>query len=266
MDLPAYEHIGRGYSRHRTADPRIVSRLARMLGPPKNGAVVDVGAGTGNYSAALARLGYRVVAVEPSTTMRSQAEDIPGVHWMAGTAERLPLPDGHAHGVVCVLALHHFADAGTALSEMRRVARGGPVVIFTFDPRAGRRLWFEDYFPELWRQAHETFPPLQDVVELLGETTGSSVEVSVFRLPHDLRDGFAAAGWRRPRMYLYDDVRAGISAFALAEKRVVREGLKRLSRDLESGAWHVKYPDIAELEEFDAGYRFLRVEPPSSQP
>jgi protein-L-isoaspartate O-methyltransferase len=80
MDLPAYEHIGRGYSRHRTADPRIVSRLARMLGPPKNGAVVDVGAGTGNYSAALARLGYRVVAVEPSTTMRSQAEDIPGVH------------------------------------------------------------------------------------------------------------------------------------------------------------------------------------------
>ncbi|MCA1728134.1 MAG: class I SAM-dependent methyltransferase [Actinobacteria bacterium] len=172
MDLPAYEHIGRGYSRHRTADPRIVSRLARMLGPPKNGAVVDVGAGTGNYSAALARLGYRVVAVEPSTTMRSQAEDIPGVHWMAGTAERLPLPDGHAHGVVCVLALHHFADAGTALSEMQRVARGGPVVIFTFDPRAGRRLWFEDYFPELWRQAHETVEPRPGVRSVAREVSG----------------------------------------------------------------------------------------------
>lgn len=261
MDPPTYEHIGRGYSRHRTADPRIVSRLARILGPPKNGAVVDVGAGTGNYSAALARLGYRIVAVEPSATMRSQAEDVPGVRWVASTAERLPLPDGSARGVVCVLALHHFADARVALSEMRRVVRSGPIVIFTFDPRTGRRFWFEDYFPELWRQAHETFPPLQDVVELLEEITGSGVEVSAFRLPPDLRDGFAAAGWRRPRMYLDDDMRAAISAFALAEKRVVREGLKRLSRDLESGAWHAKYPDIDELEEFDAGYRFLRAKP-----
>lgn len=260
MERPIYEHIGRGYSRHRAADPRIVERLARMLGPLQN--VVDVGAGTGNYSAALARLGYRVVAVEPSAAMRNQAEDVSGVRWVASRAEQLPLPDGCAHGVVCALALHHFADARVALSEMQRVARGGPIVIFTFDPRAGRRFWFEDYFPELWRQAHEAFPPLDGVVELLGDITGSGVEVCAFPLPHDLRDRFAAAGWRRPRMYLDDDVRAGMSAFALAEKRVVEEGLKRLSRDLESGAWHAKYPDIAEREEFDAGYRFLRAGPP----
>ncbi len=69
MDLPAYDRIGRGYSRHRAADPRIVGRLAQMLGPPENGSVVDVGAGTGNYAAALAGRGYQVVAVEPSATM-----------------------------------------------------------------------------------------------------------------------------------------------------------------------------------------------------
>lgn len=256
MEHPTYEHIGEGYSRHRAAAPRIVECLARMLGPPRT--VVDVGAGTGNYSAALARLGYQVIAVEPSATMRNQAENVPGVRWVAGSAEQLPLPDGRAHGVVCALALHHFADARVALSEMQRVVSGGPIVIFTFDPRAGQRFWFEDYFPDIWRQAHETFPPLEDVVELLEDITGSGVEVCAFPLPHDLQDGFAAAGWRRPRMYLDDDVRTGMSAFALAEKRVVGEGLKRLSRDLESGAWHAKYPDIAEREEFDAGYRFLR--------
>ena len=125
MDVSAYDKIGRGYSWHRAADPRIVGRLAQVLGPPKDGAVVDVGAGTGNYAAALANRGYEVVAVEPSATMRDQAEDVSGVRWVDAVAERLPLPDGFAGGVVCVLALHHFADPEAALSEMRRVAGSG---------------------------------------------------------------------------------------------------------------------------------------------
>ena len=78
--------------------------------------MVDVGAGTGNYSAALARLAYPVIAVEPSTVMRCQAEDVPDVRWVAGTAERLPLLDGCAAGAIYVLALHHFRDPRAALS------------------------------------------------------------------------------------------------------------------------------------------------------
>jgi ubiquinone/menaquinone biosynthesis C-methylase UbiE len=259
MDRPIYESIGRGYSHHRTADTRIVRELVRLLGLPKGGALVDVGAGTGNYAAALARLGYRVAAIEPSGIMRSQAEDVSGVRWVAGTAERLPLPDGCADGAVCVLALHHFGDAGAALSEMGRVTAGRPVVVFTFDPRVGEPFWLAEYFPDLWREAHEAFPPLDDVMELLGKVAGRHVEVSAFRLPHDLRDKFAAAGWRRPRGYLDDGVRAGMSAFALADRRAVRDRLRRLERDLDSGAWHEKHGSILELEEFDAGYRFLSI-------
>jgi SAM-dependent methyltransferase len=173
--------------------------------------------------------------------MRRQAREILGLRWVAATAERLPLADGHAEGVACVLALHHFADARVALSEVRRVVGRGPIVIFTFDPRLGQRFWFEDYFPELWSEAHRSFPPLEEVVRLVGEATGGGVEVFGCRLPHDLQDKFAAAGWRRPWMYLDDEVQAGISAFALAEQRVVEEGLEKLSRDLKSGAWHAKY-------------------------
>jgi ubiquinone/menaquinone biosynthesis C-methylase UbiE len=258
VDRPAYETIGQGYSRHRAADARIVREVVRLLGSsPKGGAVVDVGAGTGNYSAAVARLGYRVTAVEPSTTMREQAEDAPGVLWVTGTAERLPLPDGCANAVICVLALHHFRDAEAALDEMRRVVAAGPIVIFTFDPRRGEPFWFAEYFPALWRQAYETFPPLETVVELLGKITGRSVEVSTFRLPPDLEDKFAAAGWRRPRIYLDEGVREGISAFALADRCAVRDGLYRLKRDLDSRAWHEKHGSVLELEDFDAGYRFL---------
>ena len=79
MDPPTYESIGEGYSRHRQADSRIVRELARLLELPKGSEIVDVGAGTGNYAFALARLGYRVVAVEPSATMRRQAQEILGL-------------------------------------------------------------------------------------------------------------------------------------------------------------------------------------------
>jgi ubiquinone/menaquinone biosynthesis C-methylase UbiE len=259
MDRSIYESIGRDYSRHRTADARIVRELVRLLGLPKGSALVDIGAGTGNYAAALARLGYPVTAIEPSAIMRSQAEDVCGVRWVAGTAERLPLPDGYADGAVCVLALHHFSDARAALSEMVRVTTGRSIVVFTFDPRVGEPFWLTEYFPDLWREAHEAFPPLDDAIELLGKVAGGHVEVSAFRLPHDLRDKFAAAGWRRPRVYLDDDVRAGISAFALADRRAVRDGLRRLERDLDSGTWYQKHGSILELEEFDAGYRFLSI-------
>ena len=257
MNPPAYDRIGRGYSRHRAPDPRIVGRLARMLGPPENGAVVDVGAGIGNYAAALAGRGYEVVAVEPSATMRDQAENVPGVRWVDATAERLPLPDCCAGGVVCVLALHHFSDPEAALSEMRRVAGGGPIVIFTFDPRAGEPFWFAEYFPELWREAHEKFPPLGEVVELLERVSGRRADVSEFPLPHDLRDGFAAAGWRRPETYLDACARAAMSCFALADRPVVEDGVRRLGRDLNSGAWRERYGSVLGREEFDAGYRFL---------
>jgi ubiquinone/menaquinone biosynthesis C-methylase UbiE len=257
VDLPAYDRIGRGYSRHRAADPRIVGRLAQMLGPPENGSVVDVGAGTGNYAAALAGRGYRAVAVEPSATMRDQAENVSGVRWVDATAERLPPPDGCAGGVVCVLALHHFSDPGAALSEMRRVAGGAAIVIFTFDPRSGEPFWFAEYFPELWHEAHRTFPPLGEVVELVERATGRGIEVSEFHLPHDLQDGFAAAGWRRPEKYLDADARAAMSCFALADRSVVEDGLRQLSRDLDSGAWRERHGSLLGREEFDAGYRFL---------
>jgi ubiquinone/menaquinone biosynthesis C-methylase UbiE len=57
VDTPTYESIGEGYSRHRQADSRIVRELARLLELPKGSEIVEVGAGTGNYAFALARLG-----------------------------------------------------------------------------------------------------------------------------------------------------------------------------------------------------------------
>lgn len=76
-------------------------------------------------------------------------------------------------------------------------------------------------------------------------------------LPPDLSDMFLCAGWRLPEIYLNPEVRAGISAFGLAESSVVENLVKLLEADLTSKEWDAKYREIRQLKQIDVGYRFL---------
>ena len=48
--------------------------MIKSLESPANALILDVGAGTGNYSVELAKQGYNVIAVEPSKIMRETGE------------------------------------------------------------------------------------------------------------------------------------------------------------------------------------------------
>src|SRR5207248_1287251 len=83
-------------------------------------------------------------------------------------------------------------------------------VIFTWDPTRLARFWFtRDYLPEAVA-LDAGFATLEAILALLGAATVEPIPV-----PHDCRDGFFAAYWRRPEAYLDPDVRAGISGFGL---------------------------------------------------
>ena len=86
---------------------------------------VDLGAGTGLLSRALASRVPQVIAVEPDPRMRAvlQARS-PGVRVMAGTGEAIPLPDASADGVF-VSSAWHWMDPGRAVPEIARVLRDG---------------------------------------------------------------------------------------------------------------------------------------------
>ena len=217
--MASYDRIGQGYSRTRRADPRIAQQITALLSLPISSRVVDVGAGTGNYSNALAEAGYSVVAVEPSAAMRIQAVTHPSVIWRAGFAEALPLKDGEVDGAICILAFHHFSDHRQALREMRRATGGGPVLLLTFEPRNLAKLWLDDYFPDISQADEELFPAIESVAAMIEEETGLSTTITPYPLPFDLMDLFAAAGWARPELYLDPQVRAGISAFAVSGSR-----------------------------------------------
>jgi len=255
--MSVYDSIGQSYSNSRLPDPRIVNHILNLLELKPGSTIADIGAGTGGYSTSLANCGYQIYAVEPSLVMRSQSSPHAQVQWFTGCAEDIPLPTSSVDAVISILATHHFSNLAKAIREMHRVTKQGVILILTFDPRVVKNFWFTNYFPSLWQDTFRVFPPLSDVANLIYATTQRAVEVSTLMLPYDLSDLFAAAGWRRPEIYLNSTVRAGMSAFALAEPAVVELGVKQLEEDLNNGQWNAKYRDIKALAEFDAGYRFL---------
>jgi SAM-dependent methyltransferase len=106
-------------------------RAIRALLGPVRGSAVDVGAGRGIASFALAREGFRVTAVEPdpsgivgSDAIRSLARQtgLPIVVVNDGS-ERLPLADRSTDLVFARAVLHHVGDLEAACAEFHRVLR-----------------------------------------------------------------------------------------------------------------------------------------------
>jgi hypothetical protein len=152
---------------------------------------------------------------------------------------------------MAVLTIHHWSDQAKGLAEMRRVTRGR-IVILTYDP-AFRGFWLADYIPELVVLDEAQMPRMSAYEGWLGP-----VEVSAVPIPHDCRDGFLSAYWRRPAAYLDPRIRAAMSSFwKLGD--AAAEGLGRLERDLESGEWARRYGGLLDLAECDCGYRLVVV-------
>jgi ubiquinone/menaquinone biosynthesis C-methylase UbiE len=255
---PVYDQIGEGYTKYRRADRRIVDQLVQVLGLLPPATIADIASGTGNYSRALADMGFQIEAVEPSAAMRSQAIPHAKVRWNVGTAEKIPLSDNSVDGVVCVLAVHHFSSMHSAAAEMVRVCGTGPIVWLTFDPREADAPWLADYFPIIWDESFSLFPALAEVCSDIAIITSRHVVALPFMVPYDLEDFFMAAGWRRPEMYLNPEVRDCMSAFALANSDVVDRGVRQLKSDLQTGKWTATYGDLLNRDAVDWGYWYLK--------
>jgi SAM-dependent methyltransferase len=82
--------------------------------PPPPARVLEVGCGRGDLARALARSGYRVIAIDP--------EAPGGELFRATTLENFADADPF-HAVVASLALHHVADLSGALDKIARLLR-----------------------------------------------------------------------------------------------------------------------------------------------
>jgi ubiquinone/menaquinone biosynthesis C-methylase UbiE len=252
-----FDSIGKTYNRTRAADHRIVSELIRLAGVDKvNCIAADIGAGTGNYSLALANAGFQIRAVEPSAAMLSQLGRKANIDRIVGCAENVPLKTGSVDAAFSVLALPHFSDIKQAFTEMARIVKKGPIILFAFDPQIGKKTWMCAYFPFCWDRVCG-LPTAEDMAKLLHHCTNLSSQIIPFKLPSDLKDHFAAAAWKRPHLYLSEDYRLNISSFRLEGAAAVDKAVNRLEADLESGCWKKLWGKVLKMDKIDAGYYFL---------
>lgn len=121
------------YARSRPSfHPLVVERIRAFLGLEAPLALaVDVGCGTGLSTVALRAIARKVVGVDPSAEMLARAPRVPGVRYVAGAAEALPVPDASAN-LMTVSSAFHWFDRVAFLAEARRVLRlAGYLVIYT---------------------------------------------------------------------------------------------------------------------------------------
>jgi ubiquinone/menaquinone biosynthesis C-methylase UbiE len=253
-----YNLIGDRYTTHRKADQRIVDAVYCLLDLPDKAIIVDIGAGSGNYSTSIAEKGHLVYAIEPSIKMILQRNIHCNVKWIQATAEEIPIKEKAIDGIFIICALHHFQSVKKAAFECDRICKNGSIVVFTFDPRQSNKFWLADYFPSIWEQAFSVFDPIDKVAETIAGDKWK-YDISSFPLPSDLTDRFMAFGWKHPELYLDETIRNSMSAFALADPFEVGIGIRKLSTDIESGIWDSKYGFIREKKYFDSGYRIIKL-------
>ena len=106
----------------------------RALGINAGDRVLDIAAGTGTSSAAIARAGARVTALDFSPGMVAVGRQRhPEIEFVEGDAQQLPFDDASFDAVTISFGLRNVNDPHRALAEMRRVlVPGGRVVICEF--------------------------------------------------------------------------------------------------------------------------------------
>lgn len=255
--MALYDTIGKNYTQTRKSDPRIAAKLIEIFSFSQVTTIADIGSGTGSYATVLAANGYKVLAIEPSAMMRSQALNHPAIQWIDAFAEQIPLPDRSADVAIVMLAFHHFQDYQQALTEIHRVVGGGNIIMFTYDPTIISSFWLTEYFPSFMADVESTFLPIPRLISDIESIFNLAVNVLPFPLPNDLSDSFAAVGWARPELYLDANIRNGISSFAKMTDIEIDRGLASLQDDLATKAWDRKYGHLRQQSEYDAGYRFV---------
>jgi demethylmenaquinone methyltransferase/2-methoxy-6-polyprenyl-1,4-benzoquinol methylase len=157
-----FSDVARGYDRTNdilSVGNAVLWRIAtvKAIDPKPGERILDVAAGTGTSSAALAKSGATIVAVDFSPGMIEEGRRRqPGIEFVEADAERLPFGDEEFDAVTISFGLRNISNPIVALGEMYRVLKpGGRLVVTEFSHptnvvmRAGYDAWMKLAFPVL---------------------------------------------------------------------------------------------------------------------
>ncbi|HOG16257.1 MAG TPA: class I SAM-dependent methyltransferase [Syntrophales bacterium] len=106
--------------------------VLEMLAPRPGERILDVGCGTGIFTADILARGASVVGLDISLPMLRRAQRRAGTApfaAVAGDMARLPMADSSFDRVASITAIEFFRDGAAAVAELFRVARPGAVIV-----------------------------------------------------------------------------------------------------------------------------------------
>jgi ubiquinone/menaquinone biosynthesis C-methylase UbiE len=170
----------------RAVDRAEKAALLKIASPMPGELALDVGCGTGHFSAMLADQGALVTGCDTSQAMLSHARrNHPDLRWHHADARDLPYADASCDLVLSVTMLEFVREPTRALDEMWRVLKaGGRLVVAVL--QAGTP-WHTSYTreadqgPSPFAAAH--FYQRDELVDRLGRYGSPRVTTSVHMLP-----------------------------------------------------------------------------------
>lgn len=197
--------------------------IERHVDPLAVTRVLDLGCGTGRFSAAIADwFTAEVIGIEPSGEMIRAAAKQRHIRvvYVRGRAEDLPLANRSCDWAWLSTVVHHFEDIERAACELRRVVRPGGVVLVRNWFPGGEDVIHFNYWPRAKRIA-ETFPTVSDVAEAFSVAgfTMQAAESVPQASAHGLREAYE-------RLRLRAD-----TTLQLLSDEEFKEGLQRLEAD-----------------------------------
>jgi SAM-dependent methyltransferase len=193
--------------RYARLDARAIKTLEKAFDGKTNPILLDLGCGRGEFWRALRGqgkgAGWSYLGVEPSA--EQLARRLPGDYGLGlirAAAEKLPLPDMCADGVLLKEALDHCWDPLAVFQEAYRVLKPGALLTVTL---TNDRSWFKRLLPGVNRRLkslqtdHFHFFGPSDLDRLAREARFDSVCVETYnhlKLPRFLESAVAVLGVR----------------------------------------------------------------------
>ena len=188
--------------------------VSKIIAPKPGERILDIAAGTGTSSAALARSGAEVIAVDFSRGMIETGKRLhPDLTFVFGDALALPFNDDEFDIATISFGLRNTHDTSKALAEALRVTRpGGRIYVVEFSHPTSR-LFRTIYFKYLLR----ALPPIAkrfssnpDAYIYLAES------IMAWPNQRDLAALMTGAGWQE---VTWRDLTAGVVAVHIGRKR-----------------------------------------------
>ena len=115
----------------RAVDKAEKAAISDLLEQVDSREMLELGCGTGHWTAFFSEKGFRVTAVDQSAVMLEQAhkKEIPGVQWVEADAAHLPYPDERFELITAITLFEFAEDRNAIFREIDRLLKPGGFLI-----------------------------------------------------------------------------------------------------------------------------------------